>query len=792
MATEQHPAPPSKTSHPVWATAQKSCVGTALGSSRVWFTLGRGILTEVFYPRIDIPAIRDLGFLVSNGQGFWLELKSQPDWTQSLADSRVPLPSIKHRHERFRFRFDVVADPRRDVLLLDYELETKDSLQLFVLCASRLGGDATANWAWNGNWEGRELLWAEQGPFGLALLCRDGAGAPAFGRRSVGFVGASDLWQDFARHDGIMRWQYDAAGPGEVALAGEIPSRGTLALGCGSSKEAAATNGWASLAQGFGEIRDSYTAAWCQWHDSHKMPRGFSRHLSEDMLALYQRSKNVLKVHADRTFPGALVASLSVPWGEASDSRGGYHLVWSRDLVESAGAALAAGMVAEAREVLCYLLSTQQADGHWLQNQWLGGKPFWQGIQLDEAGFPVLLAALLKDHKALGDIAVQDMVRRALGFILREGPVTGQDRWEEDAGVNPFTLAVVIAALVEGAEFLEGKAADCARMVADYWNARLEDWIFVRDTDLARTHGVQGYYLRIVPTDVLIQDGAKEEWVQIKNRAHDPHLPANEQVANDFLQLVRYGLRRADDPHIVDSVKVMDALLRSDTPKGPVWLRYNGDGYGEHADGSPFDGSGIGRGWPLLVGERGHYALAAGEDARPYLQAMAAMTGVGGLLPEQVWDRDPIPEKGLFPGEPSGSAMPLVWAHGEFVKLCHSLATKAPVARPVATWARYQGQRPQLNYRLWRLRQRPRRLRQGQELRILLHRPFTLHWGINDWQQLQDTPSEDWGLGHLAVLPSQKFQAGTQLQFTIQWQDDDSWQGENFTVTIEEGEDAQH
>ncbi|MEB8586677.1 glycoside hydrolase family 15 protein, partial [Acidithiobacillus ferriphilus] len=188
------------------------------------------------------------------------------------------------------------------------------------------------------------------------------------------------------------------------------------------------------------------------------------------------RSATVLKVHEDRTFPGALVASLSIPWGEASDSRGGYHLVWSRDLVESAGALVAMGATTEARQVLTYLISTQQADGHWLQNQWLGGKPFWQGVQLDETGFPVLLASLLRQYKALNDVAVTDMITRALRFIVHEGPVTGQDRWEEDGGVNPFSLTVAIAALVEGADFLGGKASDCALMLADYWNARLEEW----------------------------------------------------------------------------------------------------------------------------------------------------------------------------------------------------------------------------------------------------------------------------------------------------------------------------
>uniref|UniRef100_E6QBJ8 Glucoamylase, (GLUCAN 1,4-ALPHA-GLUCOSIDASE) n=1 Tax=mine drainage metagenome TaxID=410659 RepID=E6QBJ8_9ZZZZ len=668
------------------------------------------------------------------------------------------------------------------MLLLDFHLEGDAALRPYLLCSARLGEDAENNCAWVGDWEGRPVLWAEQGPFGLALTCRNADGYPALERCTVGEVGASDLWQDF-HQNGRMQWAYQEAGPGEVALAGRLPRQGTLALGLGTSKEAAATNAWSSLAEGFQSRAADYSAGWNAWHQRHPTHHCVSK-LPAAAKALYARSTNILKVHEDRTFPGAMVASLSVPWGESSDSRGGYHLVWSRDLVESAGALLALGAATEARHVLTYLISTQQADGHWLQNQWLGGKPFWQGVQLDETGFPVLLASALREAQMLENVAVTDMITRALHFIVHEGPVTGQDRWEEDGGVNLFTLAVAIAALVEGAGFLGGKAGDCALMLADYWNARLEEWTFAHDTDLARRFQVAGHYVRIIPEDILVQDGAQKEWVLIKNRAHDPHLSAGEQVANDFLQLVRYGLRSADDPHVTASVKVMDGLLRTDTPCGPVWHRYNGDGYGEHADGSPFDGTGIGRGWPLLVGERGHYALAAGEDAVPYINAMAAMTGNSGLLPEQIWESDAIPEKGLFPGHPSGSAMPLVWAHGEFVKLCHSAAQGRPVDRPAQTWKRYQGKVPKIDYRIWRLRQRPRQLPAGQELRLLLRAPFTVHWGSNGWQAIQDTESEDWGLGHVATLPVQKLPVGDSVQFTILWRDSGDWQGEDFHIDI--------
>ncbi|WP_297374787.1 glycoside hydrolase family 15 protein [Acidiferrobacter sp.] len=775
-------APAARWRRPVWSTGRKDCTGTGLGHSRLWFTIGRGIVTEIFYPRIDIPQIRDLGFLIADGQGFWQEIKALPNSTLDLEDPRTPFPHIHHRHERYQFSFQVCTDPDRDVLLIDFALTGDADLRPYLLCAPRLGADARTNRAWVGSWEGRAVLWVEQGPFGLAISCRDPDGRSALGPCAVGEVGASDLWQDF-HLNGRMTWGYAEAGPGEVALGGALPPRGTLALGLGTSKEAAATAAWSSLAEGFPRAADEYTTRWLAWHELCCASQDIASQLPPDIATLYTRSATVIKVHEDRTFPGALVASLSVPWGETSDTLGGYHLVWARDLVESAGALLALGAHKEARQVLAYLISTQRADGHWLQNQWLGGKPFWNGMQLDEVGFPVLLASALKAHDALGDITVTDMILRALSFIVRKGPVTAQDRWEEDAGINTFTLAVIIAALVEGAMFLDGRARSCALMFADYWNARIESWTYTEDDPLSRQFQVPGHYIRVAPPDVLTDQEAEREILPIKNRANDPRLAACCQISNDFLQLVRYGLRDARDPHILASVTVMDGLLKTETPSGPVWHRYNGDGYGEHADGRPFDGTGTGRGWPLLTGERGHYAVAAGDDALPYLQAMAAMAGQGGLLPEQVWDSAPIPKYDLTPGRPSGSAMPLVWAHGEFVKLCHSHVLGVPIDRPVATWRRYRGVRPTPDFRIWQLHQQPRHLRVGEELRIALSAPFTVHWGQDGWQNVCDTPSEDWGLLQVAILPRTALRDAHSLQFTLRWAGGD-WIGQDFHIDI--------
>jgi glucoamylase len=772
-------APQAAASHPTWAHAGKDMVGTSLGSSRVWFTLAEGIVTEVYYPRIDIPQIKDLGFIIADDRGFWVELRRLGSYEVSLPGPGVPAVTLVHRHPRFTFTLQICPLQRRDVLLLRYRLEGDESLRPYALLAPRLGGDAQSNLASVDKHGGRTVLCAEQGPFGLALAASAQDGTDAWKRCAAGILESSDGWQDFARH-GRMTWDYDGAGPGAVSLMGELPRQATLALGLATSKESAATLAVSGLMEDFSAVWDRQCRAWegwlaqCRFPD---LPDGLGK-----MLAL---SATVLKVHQDRTYCGATVASLSVPWGEDSQTRGGYHLVWCRDLVETAGALLALDALEDARDVLRYLIATQQEDGHWLQNQWLGGAAFWQGIQLDETAFPVLLASALQARGALDGIAIEDMIRRALRFIAREGPATAQDRWEEDPGINTFTLAIAIAALVEGSGFLKGEARDFALLLADYWNAQLEEWTYAKDTPLARGLGIGGYYIRTAPADELVHDGAGSEHILIKNRAQDPDLRADEQIATDFLQLVRYGLRSPQDPHVLDSLKTVDALLKTDTPAGPVWHRYNGDGYGEHDDGAPFDGTGRGRGWPLLGGERGHYALLAGEDPLPYLEAMAAMAGPAGLLPEQVWDSEPIPAHRLEPGKPSGSAMPLVWAHGEFIKLCYSRALGHPVDRPVATWKRYRGKRPQIAYAVWGPRYRPRHVRAGDRFIVALRAPARVHWGRNGWGDAQDLEARDTGLGaYAAELPVTALGAGETVQFTFFWLDNGNWEGLDYEVKL--------
>jgi len=776
-------APGHPGTDPTWCSSAKEMVGCALGASRVWFTIGGGIINEVYYPRVDIPQIRDLGFLVGDGQGFWVEVKRLEQHTLALAADGTPAVSIVHRHARFELALRVVPCESRDVLLIDVALDAAPELRPYVLLAPHLGGTGRDNCAEVARSRGRRILWAKQGPFALALAAVDHRQRDCFGRASAGYVGTSDGWSDFNAH-GAMTWEYPAAGPGNVALMGELPRRATLALSLAASRQSAATLAVTALLEPFERAWECQLAAWADWHGQCR-PR--TRHCPRLPAALERElrtSAMVLRTHQDKIYPGTMVASLSVPWGNTRDEIGGYHLVWPRDLVECAVALLALGAQDEARNTLRYLIASQQEDGHWNQNQWLGGKSYWTGLQLDETGFPVLLAAALSERGALDGIAVKDMVSRALGYIIRRGPATEQDRWEEDAGLNVFTLSVCIAALVCGAECLDPPGRRLAHAVADYWNARIEEWTTARDTPLAREHGIGSYYVRVAPREILTDPQAINQVLPVKNWRVDPNMPAWQQFAVDFLQLVRLGLRRADDPVVLASVKLADELLRRELPTGVSWYRYTADGYGEHDDGCAFDGSGRGRPWPLLTGERGHYELAAGRDVLPYLTALTAMASRGGMLPEQVWDQPDVPGFGLFTGQATGSAMPLAWAHSEFIKLAVSRELGHPFDRPAAVWQRYAGERPPLARAVWTAAAPIGQLPPGVELLIALAAPGRILFTMDGWRGIREFATEDSGLGlHVAEVPSAALAPGARAEWT--WHcEDGAWAGRNFGLEI--------
>jgi glucoamylase len=509
---------------------------------------------------------------------------------------------------------------------------------------------------------------------------------------------------------------------------------------------------------------------------------------------MYRTSLTVMKIHGDKEFSGGFIASLSIPWGtsKGDDDLGGYHLIWPRDLVETAGGLLAAGATEEVKEILDYLAATQLGDGHWSQNMWLNGTPYWDGVQMDETAFPILLVDLAVREKILNEKKFRPMVLKAAGYLVKNGPVTQQDRWEEDPGYSPFTLAVEIAALLAAAESADldqsPKIAKYLRETADAWNANIECWTYVTGTELAKKAGVDGYYVRIAPPEQADASSPKDGFVPIKNRPVEQSVfPAQHIISPDALALVRFGLRSAHDPKIINTVKVVDYFLKTQTPSGSGWHRYNGDGYGEHEDGSPFDGTGTGRIWPLLTGERGHYELAAGnpKEARNFLNTLANFSNEGGMIPEQVWDSADIQEKELFFGKPSGSAMPLVWAHAEYAKLLRSVHDEKVFDMPAQTYKRYVQNKNVSSLTLWRFNHKCRLLPQGKILRIETLSPALIHWSSDEWKTAKDTKTEDTGLGiFFADLDTTLLEFGRKIIFTFYWLNDNKWEGSDFEVEV--------
>ncbi|MDE8346129.1 MAG: glycoside hydrolase family 15 protein [Acidocella sp.] len=796
-------APGSPGIAPRWTSSAKDGVGTALSPrSAVWFTHSHGILNEIYYPAVDAACTRDCGFIVTDGQpgGFFAEEKRDTTTSISRLADGVPLFLITNTCKAGRFVIEkrIMADPAHDCVLQDIRLIPAPGvtgLRLFVLLAPHLVNGGAHNSGWLGAYKGVGMLLASGDSTSLALACAYGNGADGFLSRSVGFVGVSDGWQMLRRY-GHLATAYDTATDGNIALAGELdaarPAR--LAIGFGRTPQAACFQAAASLASAPAPAMAAYAADWQRWQSGLEP---LDPKIRDTPHNLYRVSTTVLRSHESPLFPGGSIASLSIPWGDAKgdDDLGGYHLVWPRDLAETGGALLACGATEDARRVLDYLRVIQEPDGHWRQNTWLDGSMYWGGIQMDETAFPILLLDLAWRHGAVAEAELGSywpMVRAACGFILRNGPASDQDRWEENAGYTPATIAVEIAGLLAAADLAlrmnEPAMAAYLQDTADAWNTDIESWMYVSGTALAETCEVRGYYLRVVAEGGHDLAAAPVHGrVAVRNRPADAtDIAADALVGPDALALVRFGLRAADDPRILDTVKVIDHLTRVELPQGPGWHRYNDDGYGEHHDGRAFDGTGYGRVWPLLAGERAHFEIAAGNfgAAAALQKTIEACASEGGLLPEQVWDAEDIPARGLYLGRPSGSAMPLVWAHGEYIKLLRSLRDEAIFDLPPQTVQRYLKDKTVPRCRDWREDWRRSRIPVGQDLRVQFVAQVMVRFSLDDWASFQDIQATDTGFGvFAATLSAGHLPTGGKIIFT--WQNPGGdWHGENVVVAI--------
>ena len=781
---------------PRWTHANKDGVGTAYSTaSHVWFTVWNGIVTEVYHPTVDSPQIRDLQYLISDGKSFFheeqshLESKVESMWTHGLG-YRITNSDPQGRYAVIK---EVIADPHFSCILqhtkLTGEPEFISQLQLYALCAPHLEVSGRGNNGYVTEVAGHRILTAHKGGTWLAL----GATVP-FTHLSCGYVGESDGWTDLADNF-QMDWEFGSAVDGNIALTGKLNLDGsnefTLGLAFGTTLHNAVSTLFQSLNVPFQEQKQDYIE---QWERSRQGIKPLEN-VSYDDGKLYHNSISLLLAHEDKVYPGALIASLAIPWGEAKDDQdqGGYHLVWTRDMVSSVAGLVAAGETQTAVRALIYLATSQQEDGGFAQNFWVDGEPYWKGIQLDEVAFPILLGWLLHQKNACSNFDIYPMVQRAAGYLIRHGPATQQERWEENSGYSPSTLASNIAALICAAQFARERGDEATAQFieeyADFLESHIEAWTVTTEGTLVP--GIKRHYIRITPSNIdnpQPNENPNQGTLFISSQplSEPAEFPAKEIVDGGFLQLVRYGIRKPDDPIIVDSVKVIDAVLKVDTPVGPCWHRYNHDGYGQQEDGNAYTGSGKGRAWPLLTGERGHYELAAGGDVKTYIKVMEGFASNTCLLPEQVWDEADRPEIHMYLGKPTGSAMPLMWAHAEYIKLLRSNHDGQVFDLIPEVANRYLGERQECKLlEIWKFNRQIDKVKKGYTLRIHALASFQLHWSQDNWQTVEDSPSISTKLGVDFVDISVSDNQQQPISFTFFWIESSKWEQRNYTVLVE-------
>ncbi|HEY1402670.1 MAG TPA: glycoside hydrolase family 15 protein, partial [Pyrinomonadaceae bacterium] len=699
-----------------WPSAGKNGVGTSNTlESKVWFTLRAGVLTEVYYPTVDVANSQELQFVIVSKDGKRVETEGD-DAIHRIEVLDAQALTFRQTNTAKSGAWTIIktyiTDPARSTVLIEVSFKGRGGERLHVYYDPSLNNSGLHDSGWSQGGAGGITGYPVHGQQALVSSDADKSSALIysprakeigfFGRATTGYLGTSDGLSEL-RSKGRLGDTYLRAADGNVVQVAEIPAERsgvmsgplqpgdasdtsfTLALGFGQEPEEALKNARQSLLKGFTAMRSEYEAG---WHDYIRTLRRVEPKYQRqfDMAAM------ILRAHEDKTYRGANIASLSVPWGGGATANepnvGGYHLVWSRDLYQVATALYAMGDKAGADRALNYLFKVQQkSDGSFPQNSWLNGRPFWGSLQMDEVAYPLILAYTLgrTDNETW-----TKHVRPAADFLVRTGPRTPQERWEEKAGYSPATIAAEIAGLVCAAEIARRNDAGAAAAVylatADEWARNVERWT-ATSTGM---HGDGHYYIRIAHTD---DDPNDADTMNAGNGGAD--YDEREYVDAGFLELVRLGIRRADDPLITKSVAVVDKVLRVETPNGAAWYRYNHDGYGEMDDGRPwnFDGkyTGKGRLWALLSGERGQYELARGERAaaRTRLDHMLGFANDGLMLPEQIWDRREHPGAEFVFGEGTGSATPLAWTMAQFIRLAANLSEGRNLETPDIVAARY-------------------------------------------------------------------------------------------------------
>ncbi len=731
--TNSAPGAPGKDAH--WATAGKQAIGTSASlESKVWFTLAQGAMTEVYYPDVTTANVHLFQFVVvnsktkkveteqdaliknplvsgkSSSKSAWFARFMQERWTEfDFSKSNQDVNSLyfnqitSSESGKWSILKSYITDPKSNTVLLRVRFLPSDKeLQLYVYYDPSLANTGMHDTAWNQD----EALLSQDKDISSALI----ASAP-LSEISNGFYQTSDGLEQL-KSNGKIVTPYARAENGNVVQIAKVKvERGKevdFALSFGKTPDEALQTAKSSLAKGFDKILAQYTRGWSDYVKTLPV-------VEPKYQAQFNMAAMVLKAQEDKTARGANVASLTIPWGGGvnanEDVGGGYHLIWARDLYHVVTAYMALGDLAAANRALDFLFDIQQKpDGSLPQNSQINGKGGWGSLQLDEVAYPLIMAYQLK---RFDKATYENHVKKAADFLVKTGPKTPQERWEEKSGYSPSTIAAEIAGLVCAAEIARTNgdelSANLYLKTADDWAANVEKWT-------ATTNGKYGdgkYYVRLTENG---KPDANEKTV-LNNGAGT--FIENEIVDAGFLELVRLGIKSPDDPLIVKSVKVIDEKIKVNTPNGEAFYRYNNDGYGEMDDGRRWnwDGkyTGKGRLWALLAGERGQYELGYANSpkfkfsvdgvhpreayimlAKKRLDAMLGFANDGLMIPEQVWDKADVPkniDKQYIPelkfGEGTGSATPLAWSMAQFIRLAINLQAGKNLDTPDVVYNRY-------------------------------------------------------------------------------------------------------
>lgn len=655
---------------------------TALSSSsKVWFSLGDGELENAFYPETDEPDTYGLQYYVTNGSSFTDSEVSNTTHAVKLADSTSLTWEQTNTATNGDFKIDktYIADPNSNVILVQttFTNETTSPLYLYADYQPYLDNQGDGNSGGTDATTGD--LESVNGSVSSAL-----ASSTGFTASSTGYVGTSSSGvTELSSGYGLSTTYSGVSSSGHLDQTAQIPVSAsgattfTLALAFDGSETSAISDASTALSTGFGPLETSYESGWHSWLAGLDAPPASAN--TAALLNQYYISLMEMKADEDKTYIGAFVASPTDPWGAstsaASAGNHGYHLVWTRDEYEMASALLSAGDTADAKAALAYILQYEvESSGEVKQNTWDNGNAEWSGQQMDEVADPLILA------EQLGDTSASDWttLKTEANYLVNNGPYTGQERWEEQGGYSPSTMAAEIAGLVSAAALAaaQGDTSDATTYdnTATTFANEVDSKTYTTDGPL----GGGSYFLRIS------QNGDPNNGDNLSLANGGGSYDQRDIVDQGFLELVRLGIKPAGETDITNSLAVVDATIAVETPEGMEFHRYNHDGYGETSSGGDYTGAGVGNLWPVLSGERGEYDVADGDltDAQTMLQTMQGSASADGQIPEQVWSSSTASSQGWTLGQPDNSSTPLMWAMGQYVRLANDISAGTDLDTP--------------------------------------------------------------------------------------------------------------